>query len=172
MSSSCGSRPTRASPATSLQMAWPRRRLRGAPATAAAFPARSDGGRPFCHASPGEPQRRPSDTAQWIATHVPPERRHHPPGGSGLQRGHLHRARKALASRFYQLLSGHAAIGLFLPERMTGPRDWSRASVAIGDATTGRGNRVITSSLSAEGGPPRSGGCGGLPVGSPEGAVG
>ena len=29
--------------------------------------------------------------------------------------------RKSLASRYYQLLTGHAAIGSFLHERMTGP---------------------------------------------------
>ena len=29
--------------------------------------------------------------------------------------------RKSLASRYYQLLAGHAAIGSFLHERMTGP---------------------------------------------------
>ena len=60
-------------------------------------------------------------TAQWVASHVRPERRYRPPGGSGLRRKAQHRVRKSLAGRYYQLLSGHAAIGSFLHERMTGP---------------------------------------------------
>ena len=43
-----------------------------------------------------------------------------PPGGSGLRRKQLRCARKSPTSRYYQLLSGHAAIGSFLHERMTG----------------------------------------------------
>ena len=41
-------------------------------------------------------------------------------GGPGLQRKQLGSVRKSLASRYYQLLSGHAAIGPFLCERMVG----------------------------------------------------
>ena len=41
--------------------------------------------------------------------------------GPGLRRRALRRVRKLLASRYYQLLSGHAAIGSFLHEKMTGP---------------------------------------------------
>ena len=53
-------------------------------------------------------------SAQWISTHVRPERRCRPPAGSGLRRKALRRVRKSLASRYYQFLSGHAAIGSFL----------------------------------------------------------
>ena len=60
-------------------------------------------------------------TAQWVASHVRPERRYRPPTGSGLRRKPLRRVRMSLASRYYQLLSGHAAIDSFLHERMTGP---------------------------------------------------
>ena len=67
-------------------------------------------------------ERRPRDTAQSVAAHVRPERSYTSPGGSGLRRGALRKARKSLASRYYQLLSGHSAIGSFLHERMTGPQ--------------------------------------------------
>ena len=39
-----------------------------------------------------------------------------------LRRIALCRVRKALAGRYYQLLSGHAAIGSFLHGRMAGPQ--------------------------------------------------
>ena len=44
------------------------------------------------------------------------------PGGTGLRRKQLGRARKLLASRHYQLLSGHAAIGSLLHDQMSEPR--------------------------------------------------
>ena len=69
-------------------------------------------------------ERRSRATSQWVAAHIRPERRCSPPGGSGLQRRQLRRARKSLASRYYQLLSGHAAIGSFLHERMSGAQRW------------------------------------------------
>ena len=59
---------------------------------------------------------------QWVADHVRPEGRYHPPGGSGLRRRLLCRVRKSAAQRYYQLLSGHAAIGSFLHGRMTSPQ--------------------------------------------------
>ena len=59
-------------------------------------------------------ENRSRATAQWISSHVRPERRHKPPTGLGLRRKSLRRVRKSLASRYYQLLSGHAAIGSFL----------------------------------------------------------
>ena len=43
-----------------------------------------------------------------------------PPGGTGLHRRALRRVWEPLAGRYYQLLSGHAAIGSFLHDRMTG----------------------------------------------------
>ena len=58
----------------------------------------------------------------WIRNHVWPERRYTPPGGPGFCRRRLRRARKSTAQRHYQLLSGHAAIGSFLHDRMTGPQ--------------------------------------------------
>ena len=67
-------------------------------------------------------ERRAVATAQWIRGHVRPERRYRPSGGSGFRRRALRRIRKATAQRYYQLLSGHAAIGSFLHDRMTGPQ--------------------------------------------------
>ena len=71
-------------------------------------------------------ERRSKETAQWVADHARPDRRYLPRGGAGLRHRQLRRVKKSLASRRYQLLSGHAAIGSFLHERMTGP-GWSRA---------------------------------------------
>ena len=65
-------------------------------------------------------ETRTSATARWITSHVMPERRQRPPVAPGLRRKALRRVRKSLASRYYQLLSGHSAIGSFLHE-MTGP---------------------------------------------------
>lgn len=44
------------------------------------------------------------------------------PRGTGLRGKQLRRTRKSLASRYYQLLMGHAAIGSFLHERVVGPQ--------------------------------------------------
>ncbi len=60
-------------------------------------------------------------TSQWISDHVHPECQYHPPSGTGLCKA-LRRTRKSTAQRYYQLLSGHAAIGSFLHDRMTGPQ--------------------------------------------------
>ena len=66
-------------------------------------------------------ERRTREAGQWAAAHVRPERRYRPPSGSSLRRRALRGARKSLAGRYnYQLLSGHAPIGSFLHERMTG----------------------------------------------------
>ena len=67
-------------------------------------------------------ERRTQATTQWVRDHVRPERRYHPPGGSGLRRRMLRRVPKSVAQWYYQLLSGHAAIGSFLHDRMTGPQ--------------------------------------------------
>ena len=45
-----------------------------------------------------------------------------PPGGTGLRRKALRKVQKSLAGRYYRLLSGHAAIGSFLHDRMTRPQ--------------------------------------------------
>ena len=63
---------------------------------------------------------RSAATAQWIREHVQPERRYLPPGGTGFRRRQLQRVRKATAQRYYQLLTGHASLGSFLCDRMTG----------------------------------------------------
>ena len=73
------------------------------------------------HLSRVATENRSRATAQWISEHVRPERRYWPPVGSGLRRQALRRVRKSLASRYYELLSDHAAIGSFLHERLTGP---------------------------------------------------
>ena len=75
----------------------------------------------FSHLTRAVTETRSRATAQWISAHAKPERRHRPPTGSGLRRKALRRVRKSLASRCCQLLSGHAATGSFLHERMTGP---------------------------------------------------
>ena len=45
-------------------------------------------------------------------------RRYRLPPGRGLRRQHLRRERKELAGRYYQFLSGHAAIGAYLRDRL------------------------------------------------------
>ena len=52
----------------------------------------------------------------WIKDHIRAERRYKPPPGGRLRK-HLRRERKEVATRYFQLLSGHAAIGSFLAER-------------------------------------------------------
>lgn len=65
-------------------------------------------------------ERRSRATAQWVSEHVRPERRYRPPAGTGLRRKALRKEKKSVASRYYQLLSGHAATASFLNERMMG----------------------------------------------------
>ena len=113
-------------------------------------------------------------TAQWVASHLRPERRHRPPWEAGLRKKQLRRARKSLVGRYYQRLSGHAAIGPSQHERMTGAQKLGRAGA--GGATEAGGSRATAFSLSAEPGPPdqetveedRQG----LWVGAPEGTGG
>ena len=61
-------------------------------------------------------------TSQWIRDHVRSERRYLPPGGTGIRKRIMRRVRKATAQRYYQLLTGHAAIGSFLHDRMAEPQ--------------------------------------------------
>ena len=56
-------------------------------------------------------EARSKVTTEWITAHVRPERRYRHPPGRSLRRPPHRRARKTLAGRFYQLLSGHAATG-------------------------------------------------------------
>ena len=52
---------------------------------------------------------------QWITERLgDPRRKYKPPLGRGVRRKLLQRAPKHIASRYYQLLSGHAAIGPYL----------------------------------------------------------
>ena len=137
-------------------MIWQSRRQRGLLGIAPRPPIRL-GGRSAFHASiegpPSDGQgTRPSG---WRLTSG--ERRYTPPGGPGLCRGALRKVRKSLASRYYQLLSGHAAIGSFLHERMTGPQRLE--SNACRWLTAGRGSRATICSRSAARGAPRSGDC-------------
>ena len=60
-----------------------------------------------------------------------------------LQKDHA-KVRKATAQRYYQLLTGHAAIGSFLHNRMTGPQRLD--SDRVGGATAERANGATTSS--------------------------
>lgn len=64
-------------------------------------------------------ENRSRAIAQWMAFHVRPKRSYRP-GGSGLRGKQLRRARKSLAGRYYQLLSGYVAVGSFLHELITG----------------------------------------------------
>ena len=54
-------------------------------------------------------ETRTSTTAEWIETHSGRRRRYNPPKG-GKMRKDLGKVPKELAGRFYQMLSGHAAI--------------------------------------------------------------
>lgn len=63
-------------------------------------------------------EARPRTTTKWIANHVRKERGCRPPVGSGLRRRQLRCVRKEVASRSYQLLSGHALIGSYLRDKI------------------------------------------------------
>ena len=63
-------------------------------------------------------EARPQATAEWISSRVG-IRRYRPSPGRGLRCRHLHSARKELAGRLYQFLSGHAAIGRIFTKRFT-----------------------------------------------------
>ena len=55
----------------------------------------------------------------WVADHLgDPRRKCKPPKGKGVRRKLLQRAPKNIASRYYQLLSGHAAIGTCLKDKI------------------------------------------------------
>ena len=63
-------------------------------------------------------EARSRTAAEWITSSVSASRRYRPPTGSGLRRKQLRRARKEVAGRYYQLLSGHAAIGPCLCDKI------------------------------------------------------
>ena len=73
-------------------------------------------------------------TAEWIRDRSGREQRYRPPKG-GKMRKALSRARKELASRFYQLLSGHAAVAEHLTRIGQAPeirRLWQRIRLDTG----------------------------------------
>ena len=70
-------------------------------------------------------EARSRTTAEWIRAHVRRERRYNPPGGSGLRRRQPRSTPKSLAGRYYQLLSGYAAVGSY-PHDRTGEADTDR----------------------------------------------
>ena len=64
-------------------------------------------------------EARARSTAQWITERTgDPRGRYRPPRGRGLKRKLSRRARKSVASRYYQLLSGHSAIGPYLRDKI------------------------------------------------------
>lgn len=63
-------------------------------------------------------EARPRATTQWIGDHVGPKKKYKPPKGKGLGRKLLCQMPKSVSGRFYQLLSGHAAIGLYLRDKI------------------------------------------------------
>ena len=67
-------------------------------------------GASLSHLTRGITEARTEATSEWIRGHVGQRQRHRPPKG-GRMRKALGRARKELEGRFYQLLSGHAAVG-------------------------------------------------------------
>ena len=74
------------------------------------------------HLSRRATERRSETTAQWIRDHVRPESRYVSLGGLGFRKRAIRMVQKSTAQRYYQLMSGHAAIGSFLHDRMTGPQ--------------------------------------------------
>ena len=62
-------------------------------------------------------EARGRTAAQWITSHAP-GRKHRPFSGRRVSRKQLRRERKSAASRYYQLMSGHAAIGPSLKDRI------------------------------------------------------
>ena len=54
-------------------------------------------------------EARSKATAEWIRSHISKRRQYRPPRGGKLRKT-LSRTRKEFVGRFYQLLSGHAAV--------------------------------------------------------------
>ena len=79
--------------------------------------------------------------AQWIASQVRPGRRYRPPTGRGDENTSA-AARKSLAGRYYQLLSGHAAM-TYLKEGREVRRE---RALVVQQLQPQSGHRHITSS--------------------------
>lgn len=62
-------------------------------------------------------ERRTRGATRWLSERVKSSQRYRPPKGTNLL-PELRKGRKGPASRFYQLLSGHAAAGAYLADRM------------------------------------------------------
>ena len=63
-------------------------------------------------------EARSRSTAQWITDCVGPQRKYKSPRVRGLRRKLICRAQKSVAGRFYQLLSGHAAISPYMKDKI------------------------------------------------------
>ena len=67
----------------------------------------------FAHMARVTTEAETEGTDRWIASHIQRRRRYRPPKGGKLRK-ELRHERKAIAGRFYQLLSGHGAPGAYL----------------------------------------------------------
>ena len=67
-------------------------------------------------------ETRSTATARWVRDHTGRRRRYRPPKG-GKMRKALNRTREEMAGRFYQLLSGHAAVAEHLVRIGQAPGD-------------------------------------------------
>ena len=153
------------SPATRRPTGSPRRQLRAGPTRCRA----STGERPVSHASPvSRPRTDPAlgGLPRQARAQIPPPRGNRPP------QEQLRRARKSLAGRYYQLLTGHADIGSFLHERMTEAQRVESSECWWCNCGRRQSRHHLFTEFRAW--DPRSGGGGGgsarLRVGAPEGA--
>ena len=64
-------------------------------------------------------ENKTQKTKQWISEHLgDPKRKYRVPLGKGVRRQILRHTPKHIAVRYYQLLSGHAAIGTYLKDKI------------------------------------------------------
>ena len=69
-------------------------------------------------------ENRSRTTVEWISSRTgDPQRKYKAPRGRGLRQGLLRRTPKSIAGRCYQLLSGHAAIGPYLKDKIRKTED-------------------------------------------------
>ena len=73
----------------------------------------------FAHMARATTEERSAGMSRWVADHVNQRRRYYPQKGQKIRK-ELRQERKALAGRFYQLLSGHAVTGGYLCRRGKG----------------------------------------------------
>ena len=72
----------------------------------------------FAHMTRAATEARSRTTSEWISNRFRAERRYRPPAGKGLRQQQLRRSRKSVIGRYYQLLSGHTAIGSYLHDKI------------------------------------------------------